>query len=86
MLTNVFINALNSLVTTENLRNAAPISGSSFDNAALPRRSNDRTKHISLSTWSANGKYAQTYYKTFAFQWNNNNKFQEDTISREIMK
>lgn len=48
--TSAFINALNSLVTTENFRKAAPISGSSFDNAALPNRSSDRTKHISLST------------------------------------
>lgn len=50
-LTRVFINADNSLVTTENLRNAAPISGSSFESATLPNRSNARTKHISLSTW-----------------------------------
>lgn len=50
--TNVFISALSSLVTTENFRNAAPISGSSFDKATEPRRSNARTKHISLSTWA----------------------------------
>lgn len=50
VLTSVFISALNSLDTTENLRKAAPMSGSSLDNAALPNRSSDRTKHISLST------------------------------------
>lgn len=53
ILTSVFISALSSLDTTENLRKAAPISGSSFDNAALPNRSSDRTKHISLSTCAA---------------------------------
>lgn len=47
------MSALSSLDTTENLRNAAPMSGSSFDSAALPNRSSDRTKHISLSTWAA---------------------------------
>lgn len=51
MLTSVFINADSSFVTTENFRNAAPISGSSFDRATLPSRSKARTKHISLSTW-----------------------------------
>uniref|UniRef100_A0A1A9UKW3 Uncharacterized protein n=1 Tax=Glossina austeni TaxID=7395 RepID=A0A1A9UKW3_GLOAU len=37
--TNVFINALNSLVTTENFKKAAPISGSSWSITLLPKRS-----------------------------------------------
>ena len=50
LLTKVFISALNSLVTTENFKKAAPISGSSLDIATLPNFSSALTKHISFST------------------------------------
>ena len=51
VLTKVFISADSSLVTTANLRKAAPISGSwSLLSALPPSLSRDRDRYISLST------------------------------------
>lgn len=57
VLTKVFISADSSLVTTANLRKAAPISGSwSLLSALPPSLSRDRERYISLSTWAVKRK------------------------------
>lgn len=52
--TRVFMRALSSFVTTANLRNAAPMSGSCSFRAASPSLSNALPRYTSLSTCAAN--------------------------------
>lgn len=63
--TRVFMRALSSFVTTANLRNAAPMSGSCSFSAASPSRSSALPKYTSLSTCAGKKKWRTPVKKKF---------------------